>query len=186
MVEPWFHLRRAAQVVATGGLIAYPTEAVFGLGCDPWSQAAVLRLLRVKERPIAKGLILIGAEFAQLAPFVTEVEPERMAVVRASWPGPFTWLLPTRPGTPRWLTGTHETLAVRVTAHPIAAALCRAWGQALVSTSANRSTQPPARTALGVRLRLGNQLDYLVPGACGPGSRPSRICDARTGALVRA
>ncbi len=186
MDDASFHLRRAAQVLAAGGLIAYPTEAVFGLGCDPRNEAAVLRLLEVKGRPIHKGLILIGADFAQLEPFVTEVEPEPMARVRASWPGPFTWLLPARPDTPHWLRGEHSTLAVRVTAHPIAAALCRAWGGALVSTSANRSTQPPARTAMEVRLRLGGEIDYLVPGACGRSTSPSRIQDARTGALVRA
>lgn len=181
-----FHLRRAVGVIAAGGVVAYPTEAVFGLGCDPWCEAAVLRLLDIKARPVHKGLILIGSEYAQLAPFVAEVEAERMAAVQASWPGPFTWLLPARPETPYWLTGAHPTLAVRVTAHPIAAALCRAWGQALVSTSANRSTHPPARTPLAVRLRLGDALDYLLPGACGPSLRPSRIRDARTGALVRA
>lgn len=181
-----FHLRRAAEVVAAGGLIAYPTEAVFGLGCDPWNEAAVLRLLAIKGRPVHKGLILIGAELAQLEPFVTEVEPGPMAAVLASWPGPFTWLLPARASTPRWLTGEHDTLAVRVTAHPVAAAICRACGGALVSTSANRSTQPPARTALAVERELGGEIDYLVPGACGPSARPTEIRDARTGALLRA
>ena len=180
------HLRRAARVVAAGGLIAYPTEAVYGLGCDPRNGAAVMRLLAVKQRPEEKGLILIAADFEQLASFVEEVEPESMAAVHRSWPGPFTWLLPARPGAPPWLTGDHETLAVRVTAHPLAAALCRCCGTALVSTSANRSHQPPARTATDVRERFGADLDYLVPGDCGPEAQPSRICDARTGRLVRA
>ena len=181
-----FRLRLAAHTVAAGGLIAYPTEAVYGIGCDPWNQAAVERLLAVKQRPVGKGLILIAADFGQLAPFVQALDLGAMAEVYASWPGPFTWLLPAKKHTPRWLTGDHVTLAVRVTAHPGAAALCRACGEALVSTSANLSTHPPARTALEVRLRLGARVDCLVPGACGPQSRPSRIRDARTGDLVRA
>lgn len=179
-------LRRAASVVASGGLIAYPTEAVYGLGCDPSNQAAVERLLAVKQRPVGKGLILIAASFDQLEPFVGTVEPERMVEVRGSWPGPFTWLLPARSTTPQWLTGDHDTLAVRVTAHPVAAALCRAWGGALVSTSANLSTQPPARTAAEVHEQLGSKVDFVVPGDCGPGARPSQIRDARTGKIVRA
>lgn len=180
------HLRRAARVVAAGGLIAYPTEAVYGLGCDPRNGEAVRRLLAVKQRPENKGMILIAADFEQLVPFVEEVGPESMAAVHQSWPGPFTWLLPARPSTPPWLRGDHETLAVRVTAHPLAAALCRCCGTALVSTSANRSNQPPARTATEVRAHLGADLDFLVPGDCGPESRPSQICDARTGRLLRA
>jgi L-threonylcarbamoyladenylate synthase len=180
------HLHAAARCIAAGGLIAYPTEAVFGLGCDPRDHQAVRRVLAAKRRPEHKGLILIGAGFDHLAPYVSPLAPERMAEIDASWPGPNTWLLPVHPDTPRWLCGHHETLAVRVTAHPIAAALCRAWGGALVSTSANLAGRPPARTALQVRMRLGGAVDLIVPGACGPRARPSTIRDGHSGAVVRA
>jgi L-threonylcarbamoyladenylate synthase len=180
------HVEAAARRIAAGGLVAYPTEAVFGLGCDPRDHGAVRRVLAAKRRPEHKGLILIGAEFAHLAPYVSPLDPERMGEIEASWPGPNTWLLPVRADTPRWLCGRHDTLAVRVTAHPIAAALCRAWGGALVSTSANLAGRPPARTALQVRMRLGEAVDLIVPGACGPRARPSTIRDGRTGAVVRA
>ncbi len=179
-------LQQAARTLAAGGLLAYPTEAVYGLGCDPWNFEAVQRLLALKRRPLSKGLILIAADFEQLRPFVEELEPPRMAEVLASWPGPFTWLLPTRADTPHWLSGEHDTLAVRVTAHPVAAALCRTWGGALVSTSANRSGHPPARTADEVRAELGTEVDFLVPGDCDPDARPSRIRDGRTGETLRA
>lgn len=175
----------AAAWVARGGLIAYPTEAVYGLGCDPENGHAVRRLLALKARPEHKGLILIAADWAQLEPYVRGLGQTAMAAIHATWPGAVTWLLPARRETPRWLTGEHQTLAVRVTAHPLAAALCRQWGGALVSTSANRASQPPARTALGVRRALGTGIDYLLVGPCGGNARPSSIRDGRTGAVLR-
>jgi L-threonylcarbamoyladenylate synthase len=177
-------------VIAAGGLIAYPTEAVYGLGCDPCDADAVRRILAIKGRSEDKGLILIAAGFEALAPFVEVLDAERMAEIRASWPGPNTWLLPARHDTPCWLTGRYDTLAVRVTAHPIAAALCRAWsclgGGALVSTSANRSGRVPARTVVGVRLQFGaTPPDLIVAGSCGGNARPSTIRDGRSGRVLR-
>ncbi len=168
------------------GVFAYPTEAVFGLGCNPWNAAAVERILAIKRRPMRKGLILIAADFAQLRPFVEPLPAAGMAAILATWPGPNTWLLPVRPQTPLWLCGDRPTLAVRVTAHPLAAALCRQAGMALVSTSANRAGLPPAKTTLEARLRLGRDLDLVVPGRVGQNPRPSTIRDARTGQVIRA
>ncbi len=179
-------LRLAARVIANGGVIAYPTEAVFGLGCDPWDAAAVARILAIKRRDPAKGLILIAAEPIQLRPFVVDLPPARMAAILASWPGPNTWLMPVRSRTPGWLTGRHDTLAVRVTAHPLAAGLCRAYGGAIVSTSANVADHPPARSALGVRLGLPGAPDLILGGTCGGAGRPSKIRDGCTGRVLRA
>jgi L-threonylcarbamoyladenylate synthase len=178
-------LALAAHWVACGGLIAYPTEAVFGLGCAPRDGEAVRRLLALKARPECKGLILIAAEWSQLEPYVVSLNRGRMAAIRATWPGPVTWVLPARRETPNWLTGDHETLAVRITAHPLAAALCQRCGGALVSTSANRAARPPARTALAVRLALDGGLDYILSGPCGGAVRPSSIRDGLTGAVLR-
>lgn len=188
-----FGLREAARVVSHGGVIAYPTEAVFGLGCDPLDPEAVLRILDIKGRDIDKGLILIAADINALLPYVEPLPPNRMAEIRASWPGPNTWLFPARPETPSWLTGAHDTLAVRVTAHPVAAALCRAcvrYGShigsgALVSTSANLSGLQPARTSLDVRHQLRNAPDLLLAGRCGIHPRPSTIRDGRSGRVLR-
>ena len=182
-----FGLRRAAGILDEGGVLAYPTEAVFGLGCDPLDPIAVHRLLALKRRPASKGLILIAADLSQLVPFVDldALSPERLAEVQGSWPGPHTWLMPTRAGIPNWLTGVHARIAVRVTAHPLAAALCAAWGGALVSTSANRAGQHPARTALQVRQRLPKGLDLILHGPCGGAARPTSIRDAVTGASIR-
>ena len=188
MTAPFLHhrLRLAARVIARGGLVAYPTEAVYGLGCDPWNRAAVLRLLALKRRDPAKGLILIAARPAQLVPFVESVSPDRMAAILASWPGPNTWLLPARAGTPDWLRGRFATLAVRVTDHPLAAGLCLAYGGAIVSTSANVAARAPARAAAEVRRGLPHGLDLIVTGACGGSDRPSTIRDGRTGRVLRA
>jgi len=178
-------LRLAAHWIKAGGVVAYPTEAVYGLGCDPWNGDAVRRILAMKQRPESKGLILIAATFRQLDPFVEPLEPGRMAAILATWPGPLTWLLPARPETPAWLRGEHANLAVRVTAHPLAAALCWAADRALVSTSANRATRLPARTALEVRLRLGGGADYLLTGSCGGRAQCSSIRDGYSGRLLR-
>ncbi len=182
---PGWRLRLAARAVLGGGLIAYPTEAVYGLGCDPLDPGAVLDLLALKSRPVHKGLILIAADYAQLPPYVTEVAAERMAEVLAGWPGPRTWLLPARPETPPWLTGEHRTLAVRVTAHPVASALCQLTGP-LVSTSANPAGRRPARDALTVRRYFGDALDAVVTGPVDKSRRPSAIRDAASGRLLRA
>ena len=178
-------LHAAARVAQAGGLIAYPTEAVYGLGCDPRNEAAVRRLLALKRRPMHKGLILIAADFAQLAPFLQPLTAADQARLAATWPGPYTWLIPARPDTPCWLRGRHETLAVRVTAHPLAAALCRTCGHPLVSTSANFSGRTPARSALAVRRQLGTAMDYLLPGPTGGAAQPTEIRDLRSGRRVR-
>lgn len=183
---PGQRLRRAVHIIAGGGVVAYPTEAVFGLGCDPRNWDAVARILSMKRRDVAKGLILIAADPEQLEPFIQPLAADRMAEIHASWPGPNTWLLPVRPETPRWLTGRFETLAVRVTAHPLAAALCRAYGGALVSTSANQASRRPARTVLQVRLALDESPDMILAGPCVGSDQPSSIRDGRTGRLLRA
>lgn len=183
-MNPW-QLKRAARIIHGGGIIAYPTEAVYGLGCDPLNPDAVLRLLALKQRPVEKGLILIAAELAQLAPFIAPLHETDLATVNATWPGPVTWLLPARPDTPTWLRGEHHSIAVRITAHPLAAALCRAAGQAIVSTSANPGGLPPARTALSVKRYFSDQVDLILPGALDKAAQPTTIRDLRSGRIIR-
>lgn len=178
-------LGRAVRVVRSGGVIAYPTEAVYGLGCDPLDPVAVLRLLLLKARVAEKGLILIGADLSQFDSLLLPLAPALRAKVLASWPGAVTWLLPSRPECPQWLTGGRETLAVRVPDHPLSLALCRALGHPLVSTSANPAGRAPARSALQVRRYFGDRLDYILAGPVGGRRRPSEIRDGRTGTVIR-
>jgi L-threonylcarbamoyladenylate synthase len=185
--DPRQLVAEAARAVRNGGVVAYPTEAVYGLGCDPRSEAGVRRILALKRRPPEMGVILIASRFEQLAPYIQTLDAGTLARLRASWPGPVTWLVPARPEVPAYLRGSHDTLAVRVTAHPVAAALCELSDMAIVSTSANHSGEPPARTAESVRRLFADApegIDCIVPGDTGVG-RPTEIRDARTGEVIR-
>jgi L-threonylcarbamoyladenylate synthase len=181
-----WNLRRAVRTLRAGGVVAYPTEAVYGLGCDPFNEQAALRVLTIKDRPIHKGLIVIAANFDQLKPLLLPQPETLMAPVLASWPGSSTWILPAAGHVPVWLTGSGDGIAVRITAHPLAARLCERFGGALVSTSANLSGRPPARNALAVRRALGKRVDYVLTGSTGGDPLPSEIRDARSGRLLRA
>lgn len=178
-------LRIARKAVWSGGVIAYPTEAVFGLGCDPLNAGAVAKLLAIKRRGTTKGFILIAADIIQLEPYIDVSDTLREQLL-ATWPGPITWVVPAAPGVPEWLTGGRDTLAVRVTAHPVARDLCAATGFALTSTSANLSSHPSSRSALTVRRLLKDKVDYIVPGSVGPQRKPTEIRDALSGTLLRA
>jgi L-threonylcarbamoyladenylate synthase len=184
-VTPRLAIARAARIVRGGGVIAYPTEAVFGLGCLPRDRRAVARVLAIKRRSWRKGLILVGAEFSQLERYVVLPPEPRRSEVLASWPGPHTWVLDAVPSAPRWITGGRASVAVRVTAHPVAAELCRAVGEALVSTSANVSRRPPHRRLLKLRRDLGSHVDYVLAGALGGLGSPTAIRDGRSGRLLR-
>jgi L-threonylcarbamoyladenylate synthase len=175
----------AARILQAGGIVAYPTEGVFGIGCLPDDLDAVRRILAVKQRSWRKGLALIAASIEQLEPLVELPGGAMRAQILATWPGPATWVLPVRVRECRLLTGGRGTLAVRVTAHPVARALCAKAGSALVSTSANRTRRAPLRSALAVRRRLGADVDFVLGGALGGLSGPTPIRDGRNGAILR-
>jgi L-threonylcarbamoyladenylate synthase len=179
-------IARAARLVRAGGVVAYPTEAVFGLGCLPDDRRAVLRLLEIKRRSWRKGLVLIGATLAQLERYALLPPEPRRSEILATWPGPVTWALPARPAAPPWITGGRDTVAVRLTAHPLARELCLQVGGAIVSTSANVSRRPPYRRVLALRRALGASLDGVLAGELGGLAQPTVIRDARTGATLRA
>ncbi|SJZ93815.1 L-threonylcarbamoyladenylate synthase [Novilysobacter spongiicola] len=180
-------LAPAIAALRTGGIIAYPTEAVWGLGCDPFDQHAVQRLLAIKQRPVEKGLILLAGDVAQLSGLVDwdVLPPGRRELVQASWPGPHTWVVPATPRVPAWVTGAHRAVAVRVSAHPVAASLSRGFGAPLVSTSANLSGQPPARTREALDPALLSKIDAVTPGQAGELAAPTPIRDARDLGILR-
>ena len=180
------HLDLACHALAGGGVIAYPTEAVWGLGCEPLNAHACRRILSLKRRTRGKGFILIAADFAQAEPFLATLPRAKLKTALATWPGPVTWLLPAASWVPGYLTGARKTLAIRVTAHPLARALCDQYGGPIVSTSANVSGRAPARTALQVQRQFGSRVDYVLPGALGALRRPTPIRDLASGKWVRA
>ena len=180
-------IEEAAEVIRSGGVVAYPTEAVWGLGCDPFDEGAVHRLLAIKQRSVEKGLILIAATLEQLKPLidVAAVPTERLTEVLSSWPGPHTWIMPATAQAPRWVTGAHRGIAVRVSQHPVVVGLCQAYGGALVSTSANLGGQPAVRHHDALDPALLQRVDALVPGETGGLERPTAIRDALTGESLR-
>ena len=180
-----FKLNLAAHFIEQGGVVAYPTEAVYGLGCDPYNADAVLRLLDLKQRPVDKGVILIAASFSQIEPFIVPLSAAQKQKLANSWPGPTTWLLPANHSVPRWITGKHDSIALRITAHPIANALCQKVGHAIVSTSANISRRAPAKTPLTIRRDFHNNLDYILTATLGGLDKPTVIKDLITGESLR-
>ena len=177
----------AAAAMRAGGVIAYPTEGVWGLGCDPFDEAAVLRLLALKQRSVDKGLILVAADVSQFDGLADwdALPPARVGEIAAGWPGPNTWIVPASARVPRWITGSHAGVAMRASAHPVVAALCRAFGGAIVSTSANPAGAPAPRRYEELDMELRAAVDGVVEGETGGRDRPSDIRDARTGALLR-
>ena len=177
--------RRAVTVLREGGVVAYPTESVYGIGCDPRDRAAVARVFALKHRPPHKRCILIAADPRHLEPFVDTGAPGFPEYAARFWPGPVTLVAPARGGTPTWLVDAEGTVAVRVTRHPVARDLCASFGGALVSTSANRSARPPVRDALRARAVFGTGIDWYVPGRVGGLAAPTRIIDTRDGRTIR-
>lgn len=179
-----WHIREAVRAIDSGGVIAYPTETVYGLGCDPFNGAAVLRLLALKHREIEQGVILIASDFDQLEPLLLPVTATVKKRIMKARPYPVTWVLPCHPSTPTWLRGRHHSLAIRITRHPLAAELCRQCGAPLVSTSANIHGKHPATSPFAVRKAFNGKLDYILHGPAGSGT-PSEIRDAITGEILR-
>lgn len=183
---PRLHLNRAVAALQEGGVIAYPTEGVWGLGCDPWDEQAVMKILQLKRRPVEKGLIIVAADMQQIDALLEGLTPAELEKLQATWPGPNTWLLPDLDQlVPPWVKGKFATVAVRVSAHPLVQALCREFGGPIVSTSANPGSRPPALNRLRVQTWFGGRLDYVVPGRLGGRQGPSTIRDLRSSTVLR-
>lgn len=175
-----------------GKVFAYPTEAVFGLGCDPQNENAVAHILSLKKRPVEKGVILIASNFQQIAPYVLfdSLPSTSQQKIMSSWPGPVTWLLPKSDYTPAWISGDSDMVAVRITAHPLVKAMCDKVKQAFVSTSANPAGEAPAINTQQIRDYFSAALDeqtlLLVEGDLGEQRSPSKIFHSQTMELIRA
>ncbi|WP_166252975.1 L-threonylcarbamoyladenylate synthase [Marinobacter salicampi] len=181
-----WHIYQARSALRHGQVIAYPTEAVWGLGCDPWDEGAVKQVLELKERPAHKGLILVAGSLDQVRFLLDPLPAELQARAREHWPGPVTCLLPdVQDQVPRLVKGQHESIAVRVSAHGVVRALCQAAGRPLVSTSCNPAGHEPARRSWQVRRYFSPEEVHLVPGAVGGARNPSRILDIMTGQWLR-
>lgn len=184
----WEHnpkVRRLAKQMRAGGVGAYPTEAVWGLGCDPFNLSAVSRILALKQRSVSKGLILVAADIRQFEPYLAHLSTEQYQLLLDSWPGPNTWLVPDNGMSAPWVRGDFKSVALRVSAHPVVVGLCRAFGGPIVSTSANPQGLNPATSVMAVNRYFNGFLDGVAPGLVDKAAKPSTIRDLVTGAIVR-
>jgi L-threonylcarbamoyladenylate synthase len=176
----------AVDCLQDGKLIAYPTEAVYGLGCDPYNETAIHQLLELKGRQSKAGFVLIASRFSQLEPWITKLDQELIDRAMQTWPGPVTWLFPRAAHVSDYVAGTHPTIALRITAHQPSRELCEAFGSALISTSANPSADKPARSALEVADYFGDRIAGILDGELGHSKNPSEIRDLVSGSIIRA
>lgn len=175
----------ARAYLEAGKVIAYPTEGVWGIGCNPFDRRAVQRLLKIKGRVPDKGLILVAGSLAEVEPLLAGLPPGLYAKLQQSWPGPVTWLVPDNGVAPAWIRGKHDAVALRVSDHPVIREICQRFGGPIVSTSANRAGQPVARHPWQIRRQLP-EVDLVVHGELGGRGRPSQIRDLVTDQLIRA
>jgi len=177
---------KAVELLQAGEVIAYPTEAVYGLGCDPGNREAIYRILELKGRQASAGFVLIASRFSQLEPWISPLETELIDRAMQAWPGPVTWLIPRAARVPDYVAGSHPTIALRITAHGPSRELCDAFDSALISTSANPSAEAPARSAQQVADYFGNRIAGILAGELGSSDKPSEIRDLISGKTIRA
>lgn len=178
-------IRKAIEILKNKGVIAYPTEAVYGLGCDPFSKSAVEKILKLKKRDVSKGLILIAANWEQIKELTNPVPKEKLEQAFKTWPGPVTWVFPASDKAPKWITGKHDSIALRITDHPVAKKLCEEFGGPIVSTSANLESHSPAKTEMAVKEYFPKDVVCFVLGEVGNLSRPTSVYDVLTGKIIR-
>ena len=180
-------MERVLKALNEGEVIAYPTEGVFGIGCDPDNPEAIKKLLDIKQRPVEKGLILIAASYQQLLPYIDEsqLSQRQLEHIHRSWPGPVTWVMPASSKVSEYVSGQFDSVAVRVTDHPLVQELCQAFDKPITSTSANLTGQPPCMTTQEVEQQLGHTSVVILTGNTGGRVNPSEIRDAKTLAILR-
>jgi len=178
-------IRLAVHILKQGGIIAYPTEAVFGLGCLPDKAESIKKLLQLKQRPVEKGLILLAADLSQFEPYISPLENDVLQKIQSSWPGPNTWVVPASPRTPSLIRGKFQSIAIRVSAHPVVREICLQCNSAIISTSANMTGKNMSYSAFDVRLHFKDQLDYILNAELGNSNSPTTIKDALTDRVIR-
>jgi L-threonylcarbamoyladenylate synthase len=176
------YISRATDVLLGGGVITCPTEGVFGLSCMPDNSAALLRLLEIKQRDPAKGLILIAASKQQLRDWIA-VSPDDIPDPRTEQA--ITWIVPAAAGVSELIRGVHTGIGVRITINPTARSLCETVGSPLISTSANIAGEATVNDSAAVHRQFVGSVDYVLPGECGPATGPSEIIDLESGKKLR-
>ena len=178
-------LNQAVNAVLNGEIIAYPTESVFGLGCNPFDESAVMKLLNIKKRSAEKGLILIASHVQQILPLINPITSNDLAKALKSWPGHHTWIFPKSKLVPTWISGQYTSIAIRVSNHPVVIQLCNKLNSPLVSTSANISKQGELTSIKNIKSIFGDKIGFYVNASTGEESNPSTIHDAHSNTIIR-
>ncbi|MEZ5471232.1 MAG: Sua5/YciO/YrdC/YwlC family protein [Marinicella sp.] len=178
-------IAHAVTAIRQGGVVIYPTEGVFGIGCDYRVKQSVQRILKLKERSVNKGLVLIASHIQQILPLVQPLKREHLARALKTWPGHHTWVFPASPLTPKWITGDFDSVALRVSDHPVVKSLCDELGHALVSTSANISNQPTPNNCKELQELWQNEVNYYLDLPLGSATGPSTIRLVDSGEVIR-
>jgi len=176
-------IQQAAKIIQSGGVISYPTESVFGLGCDPLNEAAVNRILHLKNRSVEKGLIIVAGDLKQLEPYIEISTKEQQKILNEKTNT--TWLVKKSPLTPNWVSGKHKKIAIRVSKHPLIINLCQLINQPLISTSANPSGLDPATTSQQSNHYFSNNIDLYIDYQSERTGQPTQIKDLTTGDIIR-
>ena len=177
-----FYFKRLSQIIHAGGVIAYPTESVYGFGCDPLNKTAVKRILKIKQRSVNKGLIIVAADIKQIKPWVQNIPATIWQKVVNSYAT--NWVLPKSDLVPYWVSGDHQTVVVRISQHQIVQDICKYLGQPIISTSANVASRIELTSCIKVRKQFGKHLDFIVAGKVG-GLAPCRIIDPLNNLVLR-
>ncbi len=178
-------ISQAVQFLMAGKIIAYPTEGVYGLGCDPYNEQAVSRLIALKQRDRDKGLILLASHYEQIQDLISPLTEFQYQCLINETQKPITWLLPASEHALKWVTGKHSKIAIRLTTFPLAQSLCKLFNKPIVSTSANKSGQPPAKTSSKVMEYFNDEIDMILEGRVGSLNKPTELHDIVTGEILR-
>jgi L-threonylcarbamoyladenylate synthase len=179
-------IQQAITAINSGGIVAYPTEAVWGLGCNPWDIDAVKRLLKIKQRSHSKGFVIVASSIDQISKLCTELPQSKLQQLQQTWPGPYNWIIPDKQSWfPNIVRGGHSGIAIRVSDHPLIKKLCNAAGHPLISTSANISGQLPCLTAQQVDTVFADKISGFINGDLGDSTQPCLIRDLTTGKIIR-
>ena len=176
-------LKKIHEILVDGGVIAYPTESVFGLGCDPSNEQAVARILEIKKRTLAMGFVLLTPNIEIISGWVS-MSNKQLKIFSSPSSRPTTYIVPASVVAPKWLT-VKNTLAIRLSNDLFIKNICSLLGLPIVSTSANLHGENPCKSAEEVQKIMGSQLDYIVFKQTGPFNSPSTIVDLSSGKTIR-
>lgn len=169
------NIRRAAVIIRLGGVVIYPTDTVYGLGCDPANVDATRRICEIKGR--ADKPLPLACSDVEAAKRIVKFNPIAEKLAERFWPGPLTMVLPAKVDYPIWVTHGARTLGVRVPGHPVARRLAKLSGGVIVTTSANKSGEPPPKTALEAAEQIGEEVDLILDAGPAPLKQPSTVLD---------